>query len=138
MEKFQLLVFIDDDKPTNVFHQIITKKADITHESIFFTSPVEALQYFIDLTEKTEPRFPDAIFLDINMPEMTGWEFLDKFKELGITSSPVIIMLTTSFLTKDLKKAEEMAIVHKLINKPLTKEALHGLHKELEAAKENK
>ncbi len=131
MEKFRLLVFIDDDKPTNVFHKIITKKADITEESLFFSSPIEALNYFEELSKLDNPTLPDAIFLDINMPEITGWEFLDKYADLDIFPSPVIVMLTTSLLNKDHQKAQSMELVYKLINKPLSKEVLYSLHSEL-------
>lgn len=131
MKEFQLLVFIDDDHPTNVFHEIVTEEADITEKAIFFNSPVDALNYFKELSKAVDPLFPDAIFLDINMPELTGWEFLEAYEKLDIKQSPVIIMLTTSLLMHDLEKAKKLKMVYKLINKPLDTDILKDLSKEL-------
>jgi len=131
MKEFQLLVFIDDDHPTNIFHEIVVNEANITEKSIFFNSPVDALNYFKDLSQATDAVFPDAIFLDINMPELTGWEFLQAYEKIDIKQSPVIIMLTTSLLTYDLEQAKQMEIVYKLINKPLDIDLLRDLSKEL-------
>lgn len=131
MKKIRSLVFIDDDHPTNVFHKIIVEESGLVETSIFFTSPLDALAYFEDLSLQDQPMLPDAIFLDINMPEIDGWEFLQKYKELGIQHSPVVIMLTTSLFPKDLEKAKNIDIVYKLLNKPLDITHLEKLTDEL-------
>ena len=131
MKKFRSLVFIDDDHPTNVFHKIVVEKSNLCDSATFFTSPIEALQYFERLGRSVDPVFPDAIFLDINMPEIDGWQFIQRYQQMAIRESPVIIMLTTSVYTKDVEKAESIEIVHKLINKPLDPDHLKSLIEEL-------
>ncbi|MEM1324285.1 MAG: response regulator [Bacteroidota bacterium] len=119
MKKFRLLVFIDDDKATNVYHRIIVESSKLCEEHRFFESPVEALEYFKQLATSESPVFPDAIFLDINMPVMDGWQFIEQYQQLDIQASPVVIMLTTSKFVKDIERGERIGIVHSLISKPL-------------------
>jgi len=97
----------------------------------FFTSPVEALDYFKNLVNQENPIYPDAILLDINMPQMTGWEFIEKYTALGISESSPIIMLTTSVYPKDLELAKEVSLVHQLINKPLEIDHLEMIKNQL-------
>lgn len=131
MKKFNLLVFIDDDHPTNVFHKIIVEESKLCDTCLFFNSPIDALEYFEELSRNDNSVYPDAIFLDINMPELTGWEFLQKYQQIDIKQSPVVIMLTTSLLSRDLEKANDIGIVYKLINKPLDTAHLRTLNQEL-------
>lgn len=130
MNKFQSLMFVDDDRLTNMFHKIVVKKTTITEQYTFFDSPVKALAHIKELNNTEEEIMPDIIFLDINMPEMTGWEFLDKYATLGIKHSQVV-MLTTSLLPSDLQKAKDHKLVHSFLNKPLDKDKLKKLADEL-------
>jgi CheY-like chemotaxis protein len=70
-----------------------------------------------------------TLFLDINMPTMTGWEFLDEFKELPetIRKKFIIYVLSSSVDSKDLEKASENELVKNYIQKPLRKESLKTL-----------
>ena len=122
-------MFVDDDRLTNMFHKIVVKKADVTEKHIFFQSPIEALAHIETLQSTEEVTMPDIIFLDINMPEMTGWEFLDKYSTLDIKHSQ-IVMLTTSLLPSDLQKAKDHPLVHSFLNKPLEKDNLQKLANE--------
>ena len=130
MKKFRFLVFIDDDHPTNVYHKLILEESDLCEESKFFVSPVEALEFFKTLADEPDPVFPDAIFLDINLPMLSCWECIEEYQKLGIPESPGIIMLTTSRYVKDLERGERLAIVHNLISKPLEIEHLETVCQE--------
>src|SRR6185503_5885296 len=72
---------------------------------------------------KTNPAaFPDVIFLDINMPDLDGWEFLDEFKKLpeSILKKCKVFMLTSSIDDHDIEKSKSYKIVYDFISKPLS------------------
>jgi len=91
-----------------------------------------ALTFFKELTTEEQPEIPDAIFLDVNMPKIDGWGFLNKYGEIPIEKSPIIIMLTTSMNPEDQLKADANPLVKGFKNKPLTEEHLKELQKELQ------
>jgi len=123
MNKMRLAVLIDDDEATNVYHDIIIQEANIVEEYQIFDCAVAALE-FLQNQEST----PDFILLDINMPRMTGWEFLEEYKKLvQATNPPKVIMLTTSLGTFDKKQAEDNSIVSGFRQKPLTTEMLEEI-----------
>lgn len=80
MKKLNKIVFIDDDIPTNEYHKFIVKKADVARDSLFFVTAESALAYLSDISTKYE--FPDLIFIDINMPGMSGHEFINAVRGL--------------------------------------------------------
>lgn len=119
MSKFKQLVFIDDDNPTNVYHKIVVDQSDLCEEAIFFEGAVEAFKYFQELIKQDNYTLPDLIFLDINMPVMNGWDFIEAFKELDIPTPLFIVLLTTSLSVMDKERANQIGLVHKFLNKPL-------------------
>jgi len=123
MSKVRHAVLIDDDEATNVYHDIIVQEADVVEEYQIFDSAVDALDFL-----KNQEHAPDFILLDINMPRMTGWEFLEEYKKLDqAVNPPKIIMLTTSLGTFDKKQAEENPLVSGFRQKPLTLEMLYEI-----------
>jgi len=120
MNKVKHVVLIDDDEATNVFHDIIVKDADVAEEYQIFDCALDALEFL-----KNRNKAPDLILLDINMPKMTGWEFLEEYKKLDQTiNPPKVVMLTTSLGTFDKKQAEYNPIVSGFKQKPLTPDML--------------
>jgi len=131
MEKIRLLLFIDDDFATNFYHKIIVRDSGLVEKYLFFSTAAEALTYFEEQKALGNQEKPDAIFLDINMPEINGWEFLDLYAETINDKSPVYIMLTTSLNPNDQQRAELNPLVRGLKNKPLTVTHLEELQKDL-------
>ena len=128
--KFKFLVFIDDDFATNKFHEIIVEESGLVDECKFFESPIEALAFFEKEAKSNSPKVPEYIFLDINMPRIDGWEFLERYAQITNNPSSAIIMLSTSLSSVDKNKAQEVNLIHSFINKPLTVELLESLQKE--------
>ena len=101
-QKLNCILVIDDDEPTNFFTRIILEEADCCTHIKTVQSGQEALDYLAQ-SEKpgADPNLypsPDLIFLDINMPAMNGWEFLDEYRNLSIAPQHkiIMVMLTTS------------------------------------------
>jgi CheY-like chemotaxis protein len=113
---------VDDDPDDNFYHQIIINEMNIVNYIDVAVNGIEAIAYL-----KKENRIPpDLIFLDLNMPKMNGWEFLEQYKNLSTAqkASVLIIILTTSLNPDHLKKAEEILEVTGFNTKPLSKEYL--------------
>jgi CheY-like chemotaxis protein len=120
MEKLNKIMLIDDSEADNFIHQRIINKCNITDEVVVMYRATDALHYL-----KTQSR-PDLIFLDINMPGMDGWEFLEEYEKLTPAQKAnfIICMLTTSRSAIDREKAERYGIVEHFLSKPLTKDKL--------------
>lgn len=121
-KKLNCILLVDDDDDDNYFHQIIINEMNIVNKIDVVKNGLEALEYL----EKENQSPPDIIFLDINMPKMNGWEFLDQYKHLSAEqkSMVLIVILTTSANPDDLKKAKELEVVTGYTTKPLTEELL--------------
>lgn len=107
-----LILLLDDDDTSNyVIRRILLNIEKVEVDSC--KSVNEALSYL----EKT---CPDAIFLDINMPEVNGFEFLDILAKKNLCPSADIIIVTSSLLDSDKQKAMKYGSIKDYIVKPLT------------------
>ncbi|MDQ3071993.1 MAG: response regulator [Bacteroidota bacterium] len=120
--KLKCILLIDDNFHDNFFHQIAINELDITEKILLAADGFEAL----DLLKAKNACIPDLIFLDINMPRMNGWEFLDAYKEIkhSLKSKIIIVMLTTSSNPSDKKKADICEDLCGYTTKPLNTETL--------------
>lgn len=116
--KIHRTMLIDDTDIDQKLYQRVLKRSGLVEEVIPFLYADEALEFLrSNASEKI-----DLIFLDINMPRMNGFEFLEAAtREFGDTfAHVVIVMLTTSLAPEDRERAAEFEIVRDFINKPLT------------------
>ena len=121
-DKLKCILLIDDDDDDNYFHKMVIDEMNITeHVEIAFNG-LEALTF---LKNENQPK-PDLVFLDVNMPKMNGWEFLEAHKLLSEEQKAklIVVMLTTSSNPEDKKRAEQYGEVTDFNSKPLTKEML--------------
>ncbi|ANQ49538.1 response regulator [Flammeovirga sp. MY04] len=119
------ILLIDDDYPTNYYNEKMLKKVLDNPVVIKIENAEEALTF---LKNEEEERI-DYIFLDVNMPEMNGWEFLENYKKVPDSkkADTLIIMLTTSLNPHDRKKAEANPLVNDFLTKPLNKEKIEKI-----------
>lgn len=124
-------MLIDDEEiDQKSFWRIIKRSGLIAHAEVF-TYADEALAYL-----KAHPdQQVDVIFLDINMPRMNGFEFIDAAnRELRAHfAKMVVVMLTTSMDPKDRERAESSAVVRKFLNKPLSEKHIEEVARLLQA-----
>ena len=119
-------IYLVDDQPISNF---ITKKLlqiEGHHENVRdFTNPEEAFELVVDEEDA-------LIFLDLNMPVMNGWDFLDAMKNRNINHRIVILTSSTSMI--DQEKAKEYPCVIKYMVKPMNKQKFSELSEHLKAS----
>jgi len=121
-KKLNCILLVDDDAEDNYFHQIVIDEMNITERIEVALNGVEALNFL-----KKENQFsPDIIFLDINMPKMNGWEFMEAYKELRADQKAkvVVVMLTTSVRPSDRERSKQFPDIMGFNTKPLTEEMI--------------
>lgn len=123
--KLNCILLVDDSKHDNFLHERVIREAECTEKVVPLESGRVALDY-LTTPENGKLSKPDLIFLDINMPGMDGWEFLEAYNELDKSQkgNVVVVMLTTSLNPDDKEKANRIDHIADFINKPLTVEAL--------------
>jgi two-component system chemotaxis response regulator CheY len=129
---FKHVMLIDDDDVTLLICELRLKKSGFCDVVTSFLSGVEAINYFQNQAKLSiEKRaIPDLIFLDINMPAMSGWEFIDEYNNLApmLPEIPIAI-LSSSVDPDDAEKASFIPSIKGFITKPLTDESLRKLNK---------
>ena len=134
-KKLDLILLIDDDYPTNCFNEMMIEDEGVTEKIKVMQSAAEALDYLSNQGEYkpngTAYPAPDLIFLDINMPAMNGWEFLEQYHKLlpEQKGKIIVIMLTASPNPDDEAKGKSIPDLSGFLNKPLTPPMLHGILK---------
>lgn len=129
MEKIKQVILIDDDPINNIIFQKLSEFVDFAEEIVSFLSAVDSLDHLQQLQQAEAPA-PDMIFLDIRMPIVNGWEFLERLEAMntnGYFDNTSIYMLTSSSEQSDINKAKNYQQVTDYIVKPLSTENLASI-----------
>jgi CheY-like chemotaxis protein len=131
-KKINTILLIDDDLTINYLHNRLIKKLAIAEHIILAKNGIEGITAFLELNERLHASETAVIFLDLNMPIMNGWEFLEKLSKAKneITLQYKIYILSSTINPDDKKKAKSHALVSGFLSKPLTKEHLEHLKME--------
>ncbi|MFC5272061.1 response regulator [Adhaeribacter terreus] len=121
----KLIMLVDDDDTTNYLNQRLLEGLNAAEKVLVMKDGEEALNYLTkacDVSGSEDYPCPDLMFLDIKMPVMDGFEFLEAYKEakLNISKDIVIMMLTSSASFYDLEKLKQYPDVKKHYSKSLT------------------
>lgn len=127
MKKYLL---IDDEEIFNFIQSEVIHLHNHSDEVIMYSSAEEALVYLKELL-KQDAALPDFILLDIRMPNMNGFDFLDELMqfELQVFANTKIYLLSSSIDERDIKKSMEYPFVKGFKGKPLSEEIINEINK---------
>jgi|MDTD01.1.fsa_nt_gb CheY-like chemotaxis protein len=135
--KINLACVVDDDSTYTYSVSRILKTSTVFNNYVVFNNGFEAMEYFKTVLKDAD-KIPDILFLDINMPMMDGWHFLEEFAEIKphLAKAVTIYMVSSSILDVDINRAKKLSNVTGYIVKPINIEQFEKIFKffEIEAA----
>jgi CheY-like chemotaxis protein len=122
------VLLIDDNRDDNLYHTLVLKALDPATEVISVSSCNEALEFLANLVDSTEPP-PDLVLVDLNMPAMTGWEFIEAYgrRGAGLNLQTQLIVLSTTENPDEIRRVELDPRIAGFLSKPLDEATLEGL-----------
>ena len=128
LDRRPVIALVDDDSIFRLIASRTIKGANITEEILQFSNGGEALKYLEENCHKLES-LPDVLFLDINMPYVDGWMFLDDFEKIKdkLSKQISIYMVSSSIDPEDINRAKQHKLVNDYVVKPVSKETFAKL-----------
>ncbi len=123
------ILCVDDDPITLMLCKKVIAKANFSSIIESAKDGSEALKFFdSNKSETADGDYPQIVFLDLNMPIMDGWEFLDAFNNFkDLFPNTKIIVLSSSIDPKDINKSKNYSMVLDFLPKPITVEMLNSI-----------
>jgi len=124
------IMLIDDDEASHIIHKVVIEDAGACLDNVTsyynVDEAIDALKKIIKV--KSNDVWPDFIFLDINMPQKTGYDFLEEFEKINTDFDlPKIYFVSCSINPNDVKKAKELQLIHGFKSKFFKKEFIETL-----------
>lgn len=125
---FKFVMLVDEDEIDNIINQKILESNNFAERIIVFRTGQDGLD-FLKQNKDIADQLPEIIFLDINMPIMDGFQFLEEFEKIGgaVHDKCRIIMLSSSISPRDIDRAASNRFVKKYLNKPLNSRYLQAI-----------
>ena len=125
MKKIDTICIIDDDEIYQLFTKKAIQKLDISKRTLSFYNGEDAINYIKNLIQ-TDEHLPDIILLDINMPFMDGWQFMDEFMKIKeqIKQKTTIYIVSSSIAPSDKSRAVGYEEIAGYISKPVETDTL--------------
>ena len=123
--KLKTILLLDDNSATNYIHKKFLIEANCAERILDFQSGINALKY---LNSEVDAH-PDLIFIDINMPIMDAWEFLEGYRKIEHEDKQKTkkILLSTSLSPSDKERASKINFIDGIRLKPLNIESIHSI-----------
>jgi len=123
-----ILCFVDNDEVYLFLIRKLIEKKYAGNKMLEFYNGLEAIEFIKENIENT-PLLPDIIFLDINMPVMDGWEFIESFKRVKqeISKPITIYMVSSSVDDADIDRAKNIKEISDFVCKPMTIEKVNSI-----------
>ncbi|GAB4409586.1 MAG: response regulator [Bacteroidia bacterium] len=121
-------MLVDDNEIDNIINEKIIEANSFAEKILVFQTGQEALDFLRDNQDDAD-ELPEIVFLDINMPIMDGFQFLEDFEKFSSTvlEKCKIIMLSSSISPRDIDRAASSRYVKKYLNKPLNARYLQAI-----------
>lgn len=128
MANYKRVMLVDDNEIDNIINEKIIEASSFAENVLVFQTGQDALEYLQSHQEESSD-LPEIVFLDINMPMMDGFQFLEDFEKFSdnVLEKCKIIMLSSSISPKDIDRAASSRYVKKYLNKPLNKRYLEAI-----------
>ncbi|WP_276089436.1 response regulator [Pedobacter sp. JY14-1] len=133
MEQLDVACIIDDDK---IFTYLLSKQMQLINFSkttLIFPNGLEALKYLKPILESPES-LPSVILLDLNMPVLDGWQFLDQFVLLKPKKKITVYIVSSSIDAADHERAKKYEAISQFYIKPVTQAHLTEMLMHLKSA----
>ena len=124
MKKINVACIIDDDP---IFVRVVQKMMDVAsfcNSVQMFGNGQEAINALLNMSEA---EYPDIVFLDINMPVMDGWGFLEAFEGLGLPGSLQLFVVSSTINPAEIERARSYSFVADFYEKPITVKVLEDI-----------
>lgn len=123
------ILLVDDDEINNFISIKLIKKALVNSDITACLNGKYAIDQLVRIRDTDPEELPDYILLDINMPIMNGWEFLEEYKRLKLdeTGKSKIYIISSSVFSNDINKAKSYSLVKDFVSKPLNIEKIREL-----------
>lgn len=123
------VICIDDDPITLMLCKKVMERVEFASEINTLQNGEEAIKLFEDNEKIDTKNAPDIVFIDLNMPVMNGWEFLDEYlnREYQKKFKTHFIVLSSTIDPKDVEKSKSYPMVVDFLSKPITKTMLEEL-----------